>query len=44
MLKYLAVILFAGAASTQQYEIEATVGYGVYQGMPGVPLKVATLA
>jgi hypothetical protein len=31
MPKYLFVILFAGAASAQQYEIGATLGYGVYR-------------
>jgi hypothetical protein len=31
MREYLVVILFAGAAFAQQYEIGATVGYGVYR-------------
>ncbi len=31
MREYLVVILFAGAAFAQQYEIGATVGYGIYR-------------
>ncbi len=30
-MKYLVVVLFAGAAFAQQYEIGANIGYGVYR-------------